>query len=69
MATRTINLTEESYTRLRSLKRGNESFSEVVNRITAKFMLLKLAGVLDPDEAKRLRKAKRDMDRRLRKGL
>ncbi|MBM4248398.1 MAG: hypothetical protein FJ149_03005 [Euryarchaeota archaeon] len=69
MATRTINLSEESYARLRSLKRGNESFSDVVNRITGKFLLLELAGILDKGSAERLRKAKRDMDRRLRRGL
>jgi predicted CopG family antitoxin len=69
MATRTINLSEESYTRLRSLKKGNESFSDVVNRITGKFLLLELAGILDKDSAERLRKAKREMDRRLRKSL
>lgn len=69
MTTRTINLSEESYTRLRSLKKDNESFSDVVNRITGKFLLLELAGILDKSSAERLRKAKRELDRRLRRNF
>jgi predicted CopG family antitoxin len=69
MATRTINLSEESYARLRSLKKENESFSDVVNRITGKFLLLEIAGILDRGSTARLRKAKHDMDRRLRRSL
>ena len=35
MATKTITITESSYNRLKSLKRGDESFSELIERITA----------------------------------
>jgi len=34
MATKTISLTEEAYERLKAHKREDESFSDVVNRLT-----------------------------------
>lgn len=68
MATKTINLTEGAYARLQALKREGESFSDVVNRLTGKFALRELVGILDEDAAGRLRAAKRDIGKRLRKG-
>jgi len=68
MATKTINLTEGAYARLHALKREGESFSEVVDRLTGKFALLELVGILDEKAAGRLRAAKRDFGKRLRKG-
>ncbi len=55
MATKTINLTEEAYTRLRNLKRRGESFSDVVNRITGKHHLADIVGVLSDEEAEVMR--------------
>ncbi|TLZ71779.1 MAG: hypothetical protein E6K10_04050 [Methanobacteriota archaeon] len=69
MATKTINLTEGAYARLQALKREGESFSEVVDRLTGKFALLELVGILDEKAAGRLRAAKRDFGKRLRKGV
>ncbi len=69
MATKTINLTEGAYSRLHALKREGESFSDVVDRLTGKFALLELVGILDEGRARRLRAAKRDFGKRLRKGL
>jgi len=68
MATKTINLSEGAYTRLQALKREGESFSDVVNRLTGKFALLELVGVLDEETSRRMRAAKRDFGKRLRKG-
>ncbi len=68
MATKTINLTEGAYARLQALKREGESFSDVVDRLTGKFALLGLVGILDEDTSRRIRAAKRDFGKRLRKG-
>lgn len=34
MATKTITITEDAYRQLRGLKRANESFSDVIERLT-----------------------------------
>jgi predicted CopG family antitoxin len=36
MATKTISITEEAYERLKALKKENESFSIVINRVVGK---------------------------------
>jgi len=69
VATKTINLTEGAYARLHALKREGESFSEVVDRLSGKFALLELVSVLDENATRRLRAAKRDFGKRLRKGM
>ncbi len=57
MATKTISITEEAYERLLGKKQKNESFSEVITRITNKVNLLDFAGFLTKDEADRLESA------------
>ena len=69
MATKTVNLTEGSYARLQALKREGESFSDVVDRLTGKFALLELVGILDEKTVRGLRSAKREFGKRLRRGL
>lgn len=69
MATKTISLTEGAYARLQALKREGESFSDVIDRLTGKFALLGLVGILEEEPAGRLRAAKRDLGKRLRKGM
>lgn len=54
MATKTISITEEAYARLFNRKGNNESFSEVINRITNKVNLLEFAGILNEKEGKKL---------------
>lgn len=69
MATKTVNLSEEAYGRLVSLKREGESFSDVVNRITGKYALLDLVGVLSPEEADVARERIRALRRSARRAL
>jgi len=69
MATKTINLTEGAYARLHALKRESESFSDVINRLTGKFAILELVGILDDETARGMRSAKREFGKRLRRGV
>lgn len=69
MATKTINLTESAYARLQALKREGESFSDLVDRLTGKFALLELVGILGEGSARRMRSAKREFGKRLRKAV
>jgi len=69
MATKTVNLTEGAYARLQALKREGESFSDVVDRLTGKFALLELVGILDEETFHKMRTAKRELGKRFRKGV
>lgn len=55
MGTKNISISEEAYERLAALKKPNESFTEVVNRLTRKRSLLELAGVLTEKEGEMIR--------------
>jgi predicted CopG family antitoxin len=50
MATKTISITEEACSRLKARKENNESFSEVINKITNKVNILDFAGILSKKE-------------------
>ena len=54
MATKTISITEDAYDRLAVLRAGNESFSEIISRITNKAKLNDFFGILSKDEADKL---------------
>lgn len=76
MPTRTISITEEAYERLRVMKEKNESFTDVINRMTGKRSLLELAGILSEEEGEKLerhikerRKAMRERMDRTRESL
>jgi predicted CopG family antitoxin len=51
MGSRNISISEEAYQRLASLKRPNESFTQVINRLTQKRSILDLAGTLSEQDA------------------
>ena len=61
MATKTISITEEAYERLRMQKGRNDSFTDVINRITGKRSLLELAGILSEEETDKLEKHIKEM--------
>jgi predicted CopG family antitoxin len=56
MGTKNISISEEAYERLAALKGPNESFTEVVNRLTKKRSILELAGVLTEKEGDEIRR-------------
>lgn len=69
MATKTINLSEDAYSRLKALKREGESFSDVVNRLTGKHAMLDLVGILSDEEADDLREHVQELRERTRRSL
>lgn len=66
MSTKNISITEDAYARLAALKRPNESFSQVIRRITERRSILELAGILSASEAQEFKnsvKASRDLSK------
>jgi len=51
MGSKNISISEEAYQRLASLKKPNESFTQVINRLTQRRSILELAGTLSEQEA------------------
>ncbi len=51
MGSKNISISEEAYQRLASLKKPNESFTQVINRLTQKRSILELAGNLSEHDA------------------
>ena len=54
MSTKTISITEEAYSRLNALKKANESFSIVIQRITNKTSLSDMQGILSKASARKM---------------
>lgn len=54
MTSRTVNLSQEAYDLLASLKAERESFSDVVKRLAGERSLLEIVAVLDEPQAKKL---------------
>ena len=69
MGTKTLTITNEAYARLASLKEGNESFSELVTRLTAKYSLLDLVGILPKKDAEEMKAHIKDLRKRSRSEL
>jgi len=67
MATTNISITEDAYARLASLRKGNESFSDIINRITGKKRLLDYAGILSKESADRIEQHIKESRRRFQK--
>jgi len=54
MGTKTISITDDAYKRLLSMKKENESFSLVIQRITGKVKLDEFFGILSEETADKL---------------
>ena len=61
MGSRNISISDEAYSRLAALKRSNESFTDIINRLTGKRSILELAGVLTAAEGDKLRREVEDL--------
>ncbi len=57
MATKTISITKEAYDRLKARKGPEESFSDVILRLTARRPLADYAGMLSKASVKAIREA------------
>ena len=57
MATKTLTVTEEAYGRLKAQKHQDESFSQVILRITHRRPLTEFVVILDPESGPALRRA------------
>lgn len=64
MATKTISITLDAYRRLVRLKRGKESFSDVIRRLTGRGDLMAYAGSVSPEMADELERAVADFRER-----
>ncbi|MHB1493616.1 MAG: antitoxin VapB family protein [Thermoplasmataceae archaeon] len=51
MGSRNISISDEAYHKLRDIKMKNESFTDVINRLTNKTSILELKGLLSSSEA------------------
>lgn len=54
MPSRTLNVTEEAYALLASLKGERESFTDVIKRLAGERSLFDVVGVLDEGQAERV---------------
>jgi predicted CopG family antitoxin len=52
MGTKNISISDEAYSRLAAQKGQNESFTDVINRLTGKRSVLELVGLLTEEQAK-----------------
>lgn len=57
---KSVRLSEEAYERLKALRREDETFSEVVLRLTGERSFLELAGILSDEQADALEDAIED---------
>ncbi len=69
MATKSITITNEAYERLASYKGENESFSDVVNKLTKKSSILDLVGLISNKDAEDIKDWRKKMNEEMQKRL
>ena len=57
MGTKTVRLDEDTYERVKSEKREDETFSEAIDQLIGEWTLLDLVGTLSEEEAEAHRRA------------
>ncbi len=57
MATKNISITEEAYNRLANLRKGNESFSEIIVEVTGRKKLSDFFGIISKETGDKLERA------------
>ncbi len=67
MATKTITITEEAYERLAMKKEINDSFSDVINKITGRTSIFDLVGILSSKEADEMKTNIKELRKRARR--
>ena len=56
MGSKNISISDEAYLRLAELKTGNESFTDVIYKLTNRTNILDLRGIIKEEEGKSLEK-------------
>jgi predicted CopG family antitoxin len=57
MGMRTIAVSDEVYERLRALKRPDESYSKLLDRLAGRPSLMDLVGVMGPEQVETIRRS------------
>ncbi len=60
-----ISVSDDVYETLKSLKRGNESFSDVIRRLIKKSSISKFSGTLSKETAEAIISVKKEIDRKI----
>ena len=69
MATKSITITNVAYEKLAMFKESKESFSDVINKLTSKYSLLNLIGILSKKDADELESNIKELRKNFRKRL
>jgi predicted CopG family antitoxin len=69
MATKTITITEEAYEGLVINKKGTDSFSDVIKRLTKRKSLFDLVGIISSEHGKELHRHSKEIRKQMTKEM
>ena len=64
-----ISVSDDVYEMLRAMKRGNESFSDVIRRLIKKSSVKEFSGTLSRETAETVISIREELNRKIREGL